>query len=139
MLVKRGENALDYLQWLTESEEVREMVYNGMNVANYRQYDDGNINKQYAKYLESKKKNLGVPDNNSFVEWNQTIWKSFGDDYGLSFRKDLARILDASIKVLVYQGQNDISVNTAGVISVLSTVEWKGLKKWRESVKRVWR
>jgi len=32
-----------------------------MNVLNYKQYDEGNINPFYADYLQEKKSNFGVP------------------------------------------------------------------------------
>ena len=35
------------------------------------------------------------------------------------------------IKTLIYNGQNDFIVNTAGVLTYLNTLKWKNAKEWR--------
>ncbi len=41
-----------------------------MNVLNYKQYDDGNINPAYGDYLQEKKGSFGVPDWMNYVDDN---------------------------------------------------------------------
>jgi carboxypeptidase C (cathepsin A) len=44
-------------------------------------------------------------------------------------------MLSSGKRILIFNGQNDFSVNTAGVLSYLQNVEWPGAKEWRESKK----
>lgn len=43
------------------------------------------------------------------------------------------------IKTLIYNGQNDFIVNTAGVLTYLNTLKWKNAKEWREAKKTMWK
>jgi carboxypeptidase C (cathepsin A) len=40
--------------------------------------------------------------------------------------------------VLIYNGQNDIVVNTAGVLNYLNTLNWHGLRMWSRTPKQQW-
>jgi carboxypeptidase C (cathepsin A) len=43
------------------------------------------------------------------------------------------------VKTLIYNGQNDFIVNTAGVLNYMNTLEWVNAKQWRQATKRIWR
>jgi hypothetical protein len=45
------QDACNYTNFMIADDSVSQKYYNGMNVLNYKQYDDGNININYAKYL----------------------------------------------------------------------------------------
>lgn len=40
---------------------------------------------------------------------------------------------------MIYNGQNDFIVNTAGVLNYLNTLEWNYAKEWRQTTKTIWR
>jgi carboxypeptidase C (cathepsin A) len=42
------------------------------------------------------------------------------------------------MRVLIYNGQNDIIVNTAGVLNYLNTLDWHGLRAWSRTEKQQW-
>jgi hypothetical protein len=44
-------DASNYTNFIIADDSVSQKYYNGMSVLNYKQYDDGNINPIYAKYL----------------------------------------------------------------------------------------
>ena len=42
------------------------------------------------------------------------------------------------MRVLLYNGQNDIIVNTAGVLNYLNNLDWHGLRQWSKTPKQQW-
>jgi carboxypeptidase C (cathepsin A) len=40
--------------------------------------------------------------------------------------------------VLIYQGQNDIVVNTPGILHSLNSQYWKGIRQWKKARKHAW-
>lgn len=99
-----------------------------MNVLNYKLYDNSDFNEDYAKYLEKNKVAFGVPSNSSFVDDNQEMYYAFNADLSRSFKPQLQRVLDMGINTLIYNGQNDFIVNTAGVLTYMNTLQWKFAK-----------
>jgi hypothetical protein len=61
---------------------------------------------------------------------NDQIYTAFGDDITRSVADYVTRIL-GRIKVLVYNGQNDVVVNTPGVLLYLNSLNWHGIKQWK--------
>jgi hypothetical protein len=51
--ILRGDykNASNYTNFIIADDEVAAKYYNNMNVLNYKQYDEGNINPEYAGFL----------------------------------------------------------------------------------------
>lgn len=109
-----------------------------MNVLNYKQYDNGNINLDFSFYLQNNKKKFGVPDWVSFVADNQQMYQDFSEDLARSFRSDLERVLNLGINTLIYNGQNDFIVNTPGVLAYLNTLDWQASQQWKAKPKTIW-
>ncbi len=42
------------------------------------------------------------------------------------------------MKVLIYNGQNDVVVNNAGVMKYLNSLRWQGINSWKRTLKKVW-
>jgi len=40
-----------------------------------------------------------------------------------------------AIPVLIYNGQNDVVVNTAGVLQYLNSLNWEGIQQWKRKPK----
>jgi carboxypeptidase C (cathepsin A) len=123
--------AAGYINFIVTNDEVINNKYSGVNVQNYKQYDDGNINPSYSIYLQNNKRKFGVPDWVNYIEDNRQMYADFSSDFSLSYRKSLEFILSMNIQTLVYNGQNDFIVNTPGVISYLHALEWEYLKQWK--------
>ncbi len=62
---------------------------------------------------------------------------AFSSDIPKSYASDVAAALK-SIKVLIYNGQNDILVNTAGVLQYLNGLNWSGASQWKKTNKQIW-
>lgn len=52
------------------------------------------------------------------------MYYAFCDDLSRSFKPQLQRVLNRGIRTLIYNGQNDFIVNTAGVLNYLNTLQW---------------
>jgi carboxypeptidase C (cathepsin A) len=84
------------------------------------------------------RKAFGVSENVHFVDDNQQMYNDFSADISTSYKRSLERILSLRLKVLIYNGQNDFIVNTAGVLTYLNTLEWPLSKQWRNTKKKNW-
>lgn len=60
-----------------------------MNVLNYKQYDDGNINDFYGVFLENNKAVFGVPTSVHFVDDYQDMYYAFNADLASSFKQNV--------------------------------------------------
>lgn len=110
-----------------------------MNVLNFNQYDQGNINPDYKYYLQDKKKNFGVPDWLDYVDNNDQMYIDFNVDLASSYRRELQNILNRGLKVMIYNGQNDFIVNTPGVLNYLNALSWTYSKQWKAKDKTTWK
>jgi carboxypeptidase C (cathepsin A) len=59
------------------------------------------------------------------------MYYAFCDDLSKSFKQQLERVLNRGVRTLIYNGQNDFIVNTAGVLNYMNTLEWTNAKQWR--------
>lgn len=55
----------------------------------------------------------------------------------MSYSVELIRILRKT-KVLIYNGQDDYVINTAGVLNYLNSLTWEGIANWKRARKQVW-
>lgn len=55
-----------------------------------------------------------------------------------SYAQDLISCL-RDVKVLIYNGQNDIVVNSPGVLHYLNALTWQGISSWKNKKKHVWK
>lgn len=44
-----------------------------------------------------------------------------------------------NVRTLIYNGQNDVIVNTAGVLNYLNNLDWEGTLQWSKTPKTQWR
>jgi carboxypeptidase C (cathepsin A) len=132
-------NASGYTNFIIANDTIADKYYNGMNVLNYKLYDNSDINENYAKYVEANKGQFGVPANKSYVDDYEEMYYAFNADLSRSFKPQLERVLNMGIKTLIYNGQNDFIVNTAGVLTYMNTLKWQHAKEWRAAKKTMWK
>ncbi len=65
------------------------------------------------------------------------MYNDFAADISTSFKRELERLVGLNVRTLIYNGQNDMIVNTAGVLSYLNSLEWQYAKEWRERPKKM--
>jgi carboxypeptidase C (cathepsin A) len=59
------------------------------------------------------------------------MYKAFSADISRSYKQHLERILNKGVKTLIYQGQNAVKTNTAGVLNYMNTLEWTSAQRWK--------
>ncbi len=130
----------DYINFLIDDDDIANKYYGGLSIMNYRQYlaEGDNTNPDYKDYIQAKKKNFGVPDWLNYVPGNDQMYADFGEDISMSFKRELERVLNYGVKTLIYNGQNDVIINTPGVLAYLNTLEWSGAKDWKAAPKKIW-
>jgi len=86
---------------------------------NFRNYDG--LDESFAKVLQDSKSSLGAKVD--FIPGNDAIYTAFADDVSRSYEGDVALCL-RNTKVLIYNGQDDVVVNTPGVLQYLNSLNW---------------
>jgi carboxypeptidase C (cathepsin A) len=108
----------------------------GMNEFNFRQYEGGDDS--FVDFLQKNKGSLGVPTEVDYIPGNERIYEAFHKDISTSYSSDMV-VLIRRVKVLVYNGQEDYVVNTAGVLNYLNSIRWESIANWKRARKEVWR
>jgi carboxypeptidase C (cathepsin A) len=60
------------------------------------------------------------------------------DDRPLSTVPYIAELLDAGIRVLVYNGDRDLSTCAQGTEAYLNIMEWNGMNEWKKAARALW-
>ena len=58
-----------------------------------------------------------------YIPGNDAIYTAFADDVSRSYELEVIIAL-RNTKVLIYNGQNDVVVNTPGVLQYLNSLNW---------------
>ena len=66
------------------------------------------------------------------------MYYAFNADLSASYKRELEKLLNLDLKVMIYNGQNDFIVNTPGVLNYLNTLEWNFARQWRNTNKKMW-
>lgn len=107
----------------------------GISIFNFRDYSEGD--ESFATLLETNKAKFGVPDNIKYIPGNDQIYTAFGPDITQGVTDDLVDVI-RRVKVLLYNGQNDVVVNTPGVLQMINSLRWENLNQWKRAEKKVW-
>lgn len=88
--------------------------------------------KQYAAWITANRNGYGIPVNMPFTNFpgNNDMGTAFYPDFGVSFTGDIDYLLTQT-KVIIYNGQLDILVNTPGVEGYINQLNWNGLQTWK--------
>lgn len=121
---------------MTNDQTTWDKYMGGMNEFNFRQYED--TDGSFADFLQANRASLGVPQEISYIPGNGQVYDSFHNDISVSYASDVV-ILLRNIKVLIYNGQEDYVVNTAGVLNYINSLQWSSIANWKRARKEVWR
>lgn len=96
------------------------------------------MDESFADFLQRNKADLGVTDASlNYIPGNDRIYESFANDIPRSYAPLVVNLLKR-IRVLIYNGQNDFVVNTAGVLTYLNGLNWEGVPRWKRTRKEIW-
>lgn len=102
-----------------------------MSVYNYKIYGPNFQGSDYVDFFNQRKGDLGVPTDVQYAQFNSAIGEGLAVDMFKSYLSGLEKIVESGKRVLIYNGQNDFVVNTAGVVTYLQDLEWSGAQSWR--------
>jgi vitellogenic carboxypeptidase-like protein len=107
----------------------------GISIFNFRNYEPEDAS--FADILEKNKNVFGVSADIKFIPGNDQIYTAFAADVSQGVTADLIEVLRRT-KVLLYNGQNDVVVNTPGVLQYINSLQWENLNQWKRATKQVW-
>ena len=122
--------ATQYFDFLTNNEETRTNYWGGMSTYNFRHY--GDEDSTFAKVLNESLSDLGIPAGQYYIPGNDDIYDAFQKDITRSYAGDVINLLK-KVRVLIYNGQDDFVVNTAGVLNYLNSLNWQGTPMWKRT------
>jgi len=129
------QKATDYFDFITNNDTTPETYMGGISIFNFRNYDDGDDS--FADVLEKNKAVFGVKPEVKFMPGNDQIYTAFGKDITKSVTNDVVEVV-RRVKTLIYNGQNDVVVNTPGVLQYLNSLQWENINMWKRAPKQVW-
>jgi carboxypeptidase C (cathepsin A) len=109
---------------------------NYYNIRTYSDQDTGNL----ALWLNDpvNQNLLHIPNNVVWTECNYGVNANFSADFFANQSYVLPTIIE-NVKVLIYNGQDDLIVNTIGVELLLSNLDWPFIKNFLGARKIVWK
>mmetsp|Transcript_1622 Transcript_1622/g.2622 ORF Transcript_1622/g.2622 Transcript_1622/m.2622 type:complete len:438 (+) Transcript_1622:1650-2963(+) len=135
-------NAGKWLEAEADWEESYDLIVQysgGVNVYNMRKYGKYDMSAM-SKWLnlEATKELLHVPTSRHWIECNNDVYNAFKSDIMHTVANLMPYILD-NIRVLVYNGQDDLIVNSPGTELMIESLQWKDIRKFQEAKRNVWR
>lgn len=130
---KKFNAATEYINFFIDNKTTPEVYMGNISMFNFRNYNG--IDRSFVQFLNSNKNTFGA--NVEYLGGNQAIYDAFGNDISTSYAGDVIVAL-RNVKVLIYNGQNDVVVNSAGVMHYLNSLYWEGITNWKRTPKTVW-
>lgn len=124
-----------YYDFIISNDSTADIFLAGMSKFSVKSYEDNDGS--FGNFLENNKAAFGVAKNITFIEGNDELYIAFDGDVTVSYAEDMAYCLK-QLRVLIYNGQFDFVVNTAGVLQYLNSLNWNGLNGWKRAKKQVW-
>lgn len=72
-----------------------------------------------------------------YIRSNDAVYEAFAGDITRSYAVDVSIAL-RYVKVLIYNGQEDMVVNNAGVLQYLNSLSGVNIELWKRAAKQVW-
>ena len=95
---------------------------------------------QYPNWLNeaSTKTLLHVDLDVSWVSCDNNVYNSYTEDIMTSTIHYLPYIVD-NAKVLIYNAQDDLIVNTPGTMAMIASIDWPGIEYFNRAKKTIWK
>lgn len=88
----------------------------------------------FVDWINNYKNELGGKVD--YILSNQKVYTAFGPDITRSVAAYVVDVLK-KVRVLIYNGQNDVVVNTPGVLHYLSSIDWVHIDEWKRTKKQI--
>lgn len=96
--------------------------------------------KYYGVWITANRDAFGIPHDMPFTNFpgNSVMGTAFYSDFGVSFAGDIDYLLTQT-KVLIFNGQLDIIVNTPGVQAYMNQLSWQEIWNWKQTPKQLFK
>jgi carboxypeptidase C (cathepsin A) len=111
----------------------------GVNVYNVREY--GNYNEDVLTAFmntNSTKEMLHVNAQQTWVSCNDSIYDYYKADIMNSSIIYFPYILSQGVTVMIYNGQDDLIVNSPGIENMMANIDWPGAQDFEQAPKMNW-
>ena len=108
---------------------------NVYNVRNYGDYDENNLISFMNKQSTQQLLHVG---NKMWSSCNDTVYDYYRADIMNSSIVYLPSILASGVTVMVYNGQDDLIVNTPGIENMIASINWPGATQFSNAPKTNW-
>ncbi|OMJ89399.1 hypothetical protein SteCoe_8506 [Stentor coeruleus] len=136
----KGGNYVAANNYLNDVENDLETYSYGVNLYNMRTYAMPDMG-DYPDWLANSttKDMLHVPSNINWVDCNNDVYNAFSADITAGFVTNWMPSLLSNMRVMVYNGQDDLIINTRGVENWFPAINWPYMSNFLKSRKVVWR
>lgn len=136
----KGGNYISANNYLNKVQNDLETYSYGVNLYNMRTYampDMGN----YPVWLanDTTKALLNVPSSVNWIDCNNDVYLAFSADITQGFVTNWMPYLLSNLRVMVYNGQDDLLINTRGVENWFPAINWPYMQGFLKSRKILWK
>lgn len=126
------QKATNYFDFLTNNDTTPETYFNNISMFNFRNYDG--LDESFVQFVVDNRQAMGISPTLEYIAGNDQVYTAFGPDISHSYAGDVAVVV-GRVKTLIYNGQNDVVVNTPGVLQYLNSLSWSGAMQWKRARK----
>ena len=74
-----------------------------------------------------------------YFDYNASVEEALIGDWMVGVQPQLISVLNAGVRVLVYNGQLDVILGSPLCLNVLRQLKWNGLSQWNDASKQIWK
>jgi carboxypeptidase C (cathepsin A) len=102
----------------------------------YRDGPSANLASPYSFYLDdaNTRKAFALDPTVVFSDCADEMYNTFYGDIGQSYASNITYLLDQNVPVLLYNGEDDVIVNTAGVRTWIKNLGWQYIHQFTNSL-----
>lgn len=103
-----------------------------------RNLHESDIFSDYVQWIKKNRDHYGIPKDmpETYFGGNDAMYDAFTADISMSFKPAVDYLVNRT-KVLIYNGQLDIIVNTPGAEFYVNSLNWSGLPSWKSATKQL--
>jgi carboxypeptidase C (cathepsin A) len=106
------------------------------NVRGFNEYNEVNFDNWITSQSTRSMLHVG---STPWVDCNSTVYEFYSTDLMNSTAPYLSDILSSGLKVLLFGGQDDMMVNSVGILNMIGSMSWSGVSEFLNAQKVLWK
>lgn len=132
LMSRNGSAAYNSYHFLAENKTNLDKFVAGVRISNFRELDSV-FDNTWAVFLNNSRANLSTTE--SFIEYNDSLHQAYRYDIISSYGNKLKDLLNSGKRVMMLNGQNDLSVGPASMQVLANSLLWRNARSWRATSK----